>query len=119
MSGFSVELLGGVTNVGGFGASRGQEIRTPQEGLGQAQGTEQGQGKGGPTFADMLNDKLSEANNLIQDANVAAEELIAGRSKDIHGAMISLEKADVSFRMLMQVRNKMIDAYREIMRMQV
>jgi hypothetical protein len=47
------------------------------------------------------------------------EEVAAGRNKDLHGAVLSMEKADVDFRMLTQVRNKVIEAYREVMRMQI
>lgn len=117
MSGFNIELLNGVSSVGGYGQNRMSEMQQSR-GENKADAASQGAAKG-QTFADMLSDKLSESNELIKEANTAAEELVAGRNKDIHGAMISLEKADISFRMLMQVRNKMIDAYREIMRMQV
>jgi len=47
------------------------------------------------------------------------QDVAAGRNKDLHGAVLAMEKADVQFRLLAQVRNKVIDAYREIMRMQV
>jgi len=45
--------------------------------------------------------------------------LIAGESKNLHETMIAMEKADISFRLMMGVRNKIIEAYQEIMRMQV
>ena len=118
MSGFNLELLGGVTGVGNNSSfSRTQEIRGPQAPA--VGGASEAGGAKGVTFADLLQNQIAESNNLIQEANVASEELVAGRTKDLHGAMISLEKADVSFRMLMGVRNKMLEAYREIMRMQV
>lgn len=123
MAGFN-ELLGGVTSIGNVTSTRTQEIRGPLDGVGgvggaAAGGSADSSGGKGVTFADLLQEKLAESNTLIQAADASAEELIAGRHKDIHGAMIALEKADVSFRMLMGVRNKMLEAYREIMRMQV
>jgi GR25 family glycosyltransferase involved in LPS biosynthesis len=47
------------------------------------------------------------------------KELFAGRSKTIHETMLAIERADSSLKLMMQVRNKVLDAYREIMRMQV
>ena len=53
------------------------------------------------------------------EANQKSLEMLAGESKNIHEVMISLEKADISFRFLNQVRNKAVDAYTEIFRMQI
>lgn len=112
MSGFNLEMMRGVNSLGN---SIDRQIDIGSSGAGQP-----ASGKtSGVTFAELLSDQLQESNDLIKTANTAAEELVSGKSKDLHGAMISLEKADISYRMLMQVRNKMIDAYREIMRMQV
>ncbi len=77
-------------------------------------------GDGAPkTFADAMGKLMRDANETQVAANEAAQEVAAGRNKDLHGAMLSMEKADLQFRLLAQVRNKVIDAYREIMRMQV
>ncbi|MBW2434726.1 MAG: flagellar hook-basal body complex protein FliE [Deltaproteobacteria bacterium] len=69
-------------------------------------------------FGSMLARALNEVNQLNADANEAVENLAAGNQKDIHQTMIALEKADVAFQLLMQVRNKIISAYETIMRMQ-
>jgi flagellar hook-basal body complex protein FliE len=45
--------------------------------------------------------------------------MLSGDIQDVHSAMIAVQKADLSFQMMMQVRNKLLDAYHEIMRMQV
>ncbi len=47
------------------------------------------------------------------------EKLQSGESKNIHEVMISMEKADISMRLTVQMRNKVLEAYQEIMRMQV
>ena len=52
-------------------------------------------------------------------AEQKVSEMVAGRNKDIPGTLIAMEKADVSLRMLMAIRNKIVNAYEEIMRMQV
>jgi flagellar hook-basal body complex protein FliE len=66
----------------------------------------------------MLARSLNEVNQLHAAANDAVEKLASGQQKDIHQTMIALEKADVAFQLLMQVRNKIISAYETIMRMQ-
>ena len=63
---------------------------------------------------------------LLQDVNqqqLTAEakqvELLVTENKDIHGTMLALEKADLSMRLMLQIRNKLVSAYEEVMRMQV
>ncbi|HEN21118.1 MAG: flagellar hook-basal body complex protein FliE [Deltaproteobacteria bacterium] len=75
--------------------------------------------EGGKSFSEMLKNSIGEVNRLQEEADVAVKDLAAGKGKDIHETMIALEKASVSFQMMMQVRNKIIGAYEEIMRMQV
>ncbi len=69
-------------------------------------------------FKKLLSRSVEEVNGLLNEANHSAEEMVAGRL-DIHQAMIAMEQAHLSFRLMLQVRNKMIAAYEEIMRMQI
>lgn len=69
------------------------------------------------SFGTMLARSLNEVNQLHLAADDAAQDFAAGKQKDIHQTMIALEKADVAFQLLMQVRNKIISAYETIMRM--
>lgn len=71
------------------------------------------------SFGDMLKTMVAETNQQQQNADQAIQQLHTGDEKNLHGAMISMEKADISLRYMIQVRNKAIDAYQEIMRMQV
>lgn len=71
------------------------------------------------SFGQMLKDSLDKTNEVQMQADRAVKELAAGRNKNVHETMLMLEKADMSFRLMMQVRNKVLEAYREIMRMQV
>jgi flagellar hook-basal body complex protein FliE len=73
----------------------------------------------GNSFSSMLQNSIKEVNQLQNEADSSIEQLIVGRSRNLHETMIALEKADISFRLMMEVRNKIIDAYHEIMRMQV
>lgn len=70
------------------------------------------------SFGSMLSRSLNEVTQLQAAADDAVENLSTGKQKDIHETMIALEKADVAFQLLMQVRNKIISAYETIMRMQ-
>ena len=71
------------------------------------------------TFGAMLENSLENVNLMQHQADDAIKELVAGRSKNIHETMLTIERADTSLKMAMQVRNKILEAYREIMRMQV
>lgn len=74
---------------------------------------------GGPSFADTLKNAVGSVNQLSQEADVQMQKLATGETKNIPEVMIASEKAGVAFKLLMQVRNKIIDAYQEVMKMQV
>jgi flagellar hook-basal body complex protein FliE len=73
----------------------------------------------GPSFADSLKQAVNNVNQLQKEADVKMQELATGKSQNIHETMIAAEKADISLRLMMQVRNKVIEAYQEVMKMQV
>ena len=73
----------------------------------------------GEGFADALQTAVGKVNDTQVAADTAVEKLQTGETRNLHEVMISMEKADISMRLLLQVRNKVIDAYQEIMRMQV
>jgi flagellar hook-basal body complex protein FliE len=79
----------------------------------------QGPEQTGESFGDMLKGAVSQVNKLQKEAGQAIHELATCQKKDIHQTMIAMEKAEVSFQLMMQVRNKIIGAYEQIMRMQV
>ena len=69
------------------------------------------------SFEQMLQQSLNDVNQLQLEADKAVAALAAGQEQDLHNTMISMEKADIAFRLLMQIRNKVINAYETIMRM--
>ncbi len=79
----------------------------------------QGIGSQEGAFAEMLSGAISETDHLRKTANAAVADLASGNNVDIHKTMIAMEKASISFKLMMQVRNKVIAAYQEIMRTQV
>ena len=82
--------------------------------------SESGRGKvkGGSSFSQMLSEGLDRLNSTMEHADRLAADLSAGGNVDVPDAMIAITKADVSFRMFLQVRNKALGAYEEIMRLQ-
>jgi flagellar hook-basal body complex protein FliE len=71
------------------------------------------------SFGQVLEQSLNDVNKLQNEADQAIDALATGQQQDIHNTMIAMEKADVAFRLIMQIRNKVISAYETIMRMQV
>jgi flagellar hook-basal body complex protein FliE len=70
-------------------------------------------------FSDALQHAVNNVASLQNTAGKAVENVQMGNTANLHEAMIALEKADISFRTMLQVRNKIIESYQEIMRMQV
>ena len=77
------------------------------------------EGKSTESFGDFLATAVAKVNGLQQDANVAMEKLASGESKNLHETLLAVERADIAFKQMNQVRLKVIDAYKEIMKMQI
>lgn len=73
----------------------------------------------GGQFANVLKDSLSEVNRLQQKADASITALATTGKASLHDTMIAMEEASVSFKLMMQVRNKIVEAYQEVMRIQV
>ena len=73
----------------------------------------------GVSFADTLTESLDKVNDLQKEADKAIEDFATGQTRNIHETMIAVNKADLAFRLTMQVRNKIVEAYQEVMRTQV
>jgi len=86
------------------------------EGPGAASGTA-AQASG--AFLGSLKEAIAKANDVQLEASQAVDKLMTGESQNVHQTMIALQKADVSFQLMMQIRNKIVSAYEEIQRMQV
>jgi flagellar hook-basal body complex protein FliE len=72
----------------------------------------------GGSFADTLRSALDEMGELQSDASTKVTDVLEGNGGDVHSALIAVEKADLSFQLMLQVRNKIVSAYQEISRMQ-
>jgi flagellar hook-basal body complex protein FliE len=72
-----------------------------------------------PSFADTLKEAVGTVNQLQLDSDKKAQELATGKTTNIPEVMMAAEKADIALRMMVQMRNKMIEAYQDVMKMQV
>ncbi len=72
--------------------------------------------KQGGSFGEVLSGAIGETSRLRNAADIAVSNLASGKAVDIHQTMIAIEKASISFKLMMQVRNKVVEAYKEIMR---
>lgn len=71
------------------------------------------------SFGELLMGALEGVNEMQIEADRSIEDLTTGASKDIHQTMIAMEKADVSLKLMVQVRDKVVDAYKQLMQMQI
>ncbi len=71
------------------------------------------------SFGDTLAKAVTDVNALQTQAGNAVESMVKGEAIDLHDVMIAVEKAKTSFELLMEVRNRTISAYQELMRLQV
>ena len=70
-------------------------------------------------FANLMQQQLGELNASVDAAEAAMRDLAAGKSVELHDTMISLERARISVQTFVQVRNKLVESYQDLMRMQL
>lgn len=70
----------------------------------------------GPGFGDVLETAFTDANRMQKVAGAAAEALARGASDDLHGTMITSKEAEISLKLVGSVRNKLLDAFHELWR---
>ena len=75
-------------------------------------------GADGGNFTDSLADAMQQVDTLRTDAQQQISSVMSGSGGELHGATIAVEKADVAFQLMMQVRNKIVAAYQEVAHLQ-
>jgi flagellar hook-basal body complex protein FliE len=100
--------------------SRAREIQDDARKMGgvQSQGPESGQ-SGGASFADHLRESVRDVNGMSKTADRMGMELSTGKTGNIHDTMLAATQAELSFNLMVQLRNKALEAYSEVMRMPV
>ena len=89
---------------------------------GQVESTQAAQGAGavqGAGFGEVLNKFVGEVNQKQLDSTQAVNDLLAGKEVPLHQAMIAMQEAGVAFQLMVEVRNKLLEGYQELMRMQI
>jgi flagellar hook-basal body complex protein FliE len=81
--------------------------------------SEDGAQKAGTDFAKFLNNALGQVNALQMNADAASLQLATGQVQDMSTVMVALEKANLSLALTVEVRNKVLDAYHQVMSMQL
>jgi flagellar hook-basal body complex protein FliE len=70
----------------------------------------------GPSFTDTLKDAVRSVDDLQQQSEAAQVSWSQGENVDLHDVLIKIEEAEIAFKAMMEVRNKLIEAYHEVMR---
>ena len=77
------------------------------------------QQKGGPSFKETMQGFLKDVNSMQVKADQSIEKMAAGEITDVHQVMSTVQEANVAFNMMMEIRNKVMDAYQEVMRIRL
>ncbi len=94
-------------------------IRLPELAAAAATSSGAAQPASGAAFQDVLKDAFQSVDRLQKAAHASTESLLRGESEDLHKVALDQQRASLSFDLFLQVRNKAVAAYQEIMRMQV
>ncbi|MEX0648325.1 MAG: flagellar hook-basal body complex protein FliE [Balneolaceae bacterium] len=76
-------------------------------------------GIGDSSFADMVKDAINSVDEMQKVTDKGVEDILAGKAENIHEVMIAMEKAQLSFQLMVEIRNKVMDTYQELSRMQI
>ena len=94
-------------------------IRPSLEGPRAVGPLEVGQASGGKDFHSILLDSLNEVNRLQSEADAGVQRLVTGETDNVAEVFAAVNKAGIAFDLLMEIRNKMTDAYKEIQQMRI
>ena len=70
-------------------------------------------------FQDILTGAIGQIESISQNASVSVEHFLSGDGEDLHTTVLATQRAELAFEMFQQVRNKVVSAYQEVMRMQI
>ena len=93
-----------------------RQLRTMRS---KANGTEAGDAATESNFFAMLKDGLKDVNSTVKESEKASVDMAAGKSVNLHETMLAVTKAELALNLTVQMRNKIVEAYQEVMRMQV
>lgn len=85
----------------------------------QAKTSSTGRDPNAASFSDVLQESLADVDRMQKDSDQKTIEVATGKDPNLHEAMIAMTKAELSFNLMVQVRNRALEAYQEVMRMPV
>ena len=97
----------------GRGELRTQTVTSPQAG---AAGTAPA---GKPRFSDLVADFVGDVNSLQFQAGHAVDQLMSGQAADVHQVMVAVEEAGIALDLMLEIRNRVLEGYQELIRMQL
>lgn len=71
------------------------------------------------SFGDMLTEAIQSVDDTMKASEANVQDFVSGKSDNIHDVMISMQQAQLSFQMMVEVRNKLVESYQELSRMQI
>ena len=71
------------------------------------------------SFASVLSEAVNNVNQVHQTANDSVERFLTGENEEVHDMVMATQRDELTFQLFLQVRNKVVDAYQEVMRMQM
>ncbi len=100
-------------SISGLGSS------SPLQAAGRSRSVGAGSTPDGKSFKDVLLDSLEQVNQLQKEATDGVEKVVTGEPHNLAEVFTAVRKSEVAFNMLMEMRNKLLDAYREVQQMRV
>jgi flagellar hook-basal body complex protein FliE len=95
-------------------------VAAPRRGLGMGPQTPRVSGvSSGDSFGNMLSRAIQSVDQSMKTAENSAEDFIAGKTENVHEVMINMQRAQLSFQLMLEIRNKAIETYQELSRMQI
>jgi flagellar hook-basal body complex protein FliE len=95
-------------------------VDAPRRGLGSGPRTPRVSGvSSGDSFGNMLSRAVQSVDQSMKAAEGSAEDFIAGKTENVHEVMINMQRAQLSFQLMLEIRNKAIETYQELSRMQI
>jgi flagellar hook-basal body complex protein FliE len=110
----AVQAIRDYTGRGEIGSSRVEVSPQARAGSGAEIG-----GGSDKSFMDLINDFTGDVNNLQFQAGHAIDTMVSGEAADVHQVMVAVEQAGIALDLMLEVRNKVLEGYQELMRMQV
>ena len=121
-----MSLIGSVSNL--FQRPAPLAVETPQIKIGQIEDPEMPglaplqpaqTSQVAPSFGSIFDRMVGEVNSKMEAGSAEQAKVLSGESTNLHQAMISMQEAGVAFSLMVEVRNKLVESYQELMRMQV